>query len=110
MQANKERDGHSPGVAARFAVLKTRLLLEHLNRTPESEIHALIVRQANEAGLLAWLSSYPLLAFPSLFEERAASAIEEARRQAHAYWSDLEAKTQPAPHRSVGILPESRAI
>jgi hypothetical protein len=82
------------GVGVRFVVLKHRLLLECLNQTPEPETHALIMRQANEAALLAWLSSYPLLAFPCLFEERAASATEQARRQARIYWNGLGKETR----------------
>jgi hypothetical protein len=93
MQAKATRDTYPPGVAARFVVLKTRLLLDCLNQTPESETHALIMRQANEAALLAWLSAYPLLTFPCLFEERAASATEQARRQAGVYWNGLGAET-----------------
>jgi hypothetical protein len=93
MQANETREAYPSGVAARFAVLKTRLLLERLNQTPESETHALIMRQANEAALLAWLSPYPLLTFPCLFEERAASATEQARREVCVYWNGLGAET-----------------
>jgi hypothetical protein len=66
------------------------LLLRRLNETPESETHALIMRQANEAAFLAWLTQYPLLTFPCLFEERAAAATEQARRQARLYWNGLE--------------------
>jgi hypothetical protein len=94
MQANEIKDAHPHGMAARFVVLKTRLLLECLNRTPESETHALIMRQANEAALLAWLSSYPLLTFPCLFEERAAATTKEASRRARVYWNGLVAETQ----------------
>ena len=80
-------------MASRFAILKQRLLLQRLNETQESETHALIMRQADEASLLAWLSSYPLLTFPCLFEERAEAAAEQARRQARVYWNGLEAST-----------------
>jgi hypothetical protein len=93
LQANERKDAHLAGVAARFVVLKTRLLLERLNETPESETHALIMRQANEAAFLAWLSGYPLLAFPCIFEERAAATTEQARRQARVYWNGLGAET-----------------
>jgi hypothetical protein len=93
MQPNETKVAHPHGMAARFVVLKTRLLLECLNQTPESETHALIMRQANEAALLAWLSSYPLLTFPCLFEEKVASVTEQARRQACVYWNGLGAET-----------------
>jgi hypothetical protein len=94
MQANGKADKPDHGVAMRFAMLKQRLLLQRLNETPESETHALIIRQANEAALLAWLSAYPLLTFPCLFEERTAAATEQARRQAHVYWNGLGAETR----------------
>jgi hypothetical protein len=84
----ESRLGHE--VATQFGILKQRLLLRRLNETPESETHALIMRQANEAALLACLTSYPLLVFPCLFEERAAASTEQARRQARLYWQDLE--------------------
>ncbi len=87
MQANEQKDPRAFAVVARFANLKTRLLLEHLNETPEAETHALIMHQASEAALLAWLSTYPLLTFPCLFEERAAAVTDQARRQARLYWT-----------------------
>jgi hypothetical protein len=78
------------GIARRFGVLRQRLLLQRLNEAPVSTTHALIMRQANEAAFLASLTSYPLLTFPCLFEERAATATEQARRQARLYWNGLE--------------------
>lgn len=81
----KTRPGHE--LATRFGILKQRLLLRRLNETPESETHALIIRQADEAAFLASLTSYPLLTFPCLFEERAAAATDQARRQARLYWA-----------------------
>jgi hypothetical protein len=78
------------GLVARFGILKQQLLLRRLNETPESETHALIMREADEAALLACLTCYPLLTFPCLFEERAAAAIEQARRRARLYWNGLE--------------------
>jgi len=82
-------DGLQQGLEARFAQLKHRLLLERLNGTPEPETHALIIQQANEAARIAWLSSYPLLWFPCLFEERAAAVAEEMRLEAYRYWNGL---------------------
>lgn len=76
---------HDPVLAARFLNLKSRLLLQTLNDTPESEIHTLIIKQANEAAFLAWLSGYPLLAFPCLFEERILATTEPARYETLAY-------------------------
>jgi len=76
-------------MAAKFTLLKQRLLLERLDETPEAETHALIMEQANEAAFRAWLSSYPLLTFPCLFEERAWAVTAEARREASCYWKGL---------------------
>jgi hypothetical protein len=78
------------GLVARFGILKQRLLLRRLNETPESETHALIIRQADEAAFLACLTLYPLLTFPCLFEERAAAVSARARLQARLYWKGLK--------------------
>lgn len=90
MQAMETQARLDSGVAMRLGILKQRLLLQRLDEVPDSETHALIMRQANEAALLAWLTSYPLLTFPCLFEERAAAATEQARRQARLYWKGLD--------------------
>jgi hypothetical protein len=90
MQAIEAETKLDHGVATQLGILKQRLLLLRLNETPESEIHALIIRQANEAALLAWLTQYPLLTFPCLFEEMAAAATDQARRQARRYCNGLE--------------------
>jgi hypothetical protein len=90
MQAIEPETRLQNGVITRFGILKQRLLLLRLGETPESETHALIMRQADEAAFLACLTSYPLLTFPCLFEERAAAVTEQARRQARRYWQGLE--------------------
>jgi hypothetical protein len=92
MEVDGMMERHQCGVAARIAILKQRLLLRHLNETPASETHALIMRQADEAAILAWRSLYPLLTFPCLFEERAAAATEQACHQASVYWNGLVAE------------------
>jgi hypothetical protein len=90
MQATETQTRLDHGVVARFGILKQRLLLRRLNETPESETHALIMRQADEAAFLACLTQYPLLTFPCLFEERAAAATEQARRQARLWGGATE--------------------
>lgn len=90
MQAIEAETSIDNGIAARFGILKQRLLLQWLNEVPDSATHALIIRQANEAAFLAWLTLYPLLTFPCLFEERAVAATEQVRCQAHLYWNGLE--------------------
>jgi hypothetical protein len=94
MQTIGRADGPDRVTAERFKILKQRLVLECLNATPGTETHALLMREANEAALLAWLSAYPLLTFPCLFEERAAAATEQARRQARLYWNGLGMNTR----------------
>ena len=89
MQATEPKVGRSDGLLAQVGVLKTRLLLERLDATSEAETHAAIIRQAHEAERLAWKSHYPLLTFPCLFEERAATACAQARAQANLYWRNL---------------------
>jgi hypothetical protein len=90
MQASEAESRLDHAVATQFGILKQRLLLRRLNETPESETHALIIRQANEAAFRACLTPYPLLIFPCLFEERAAASTEQARRQARLYWKGLQ--------------------
>jgi hypothetical protein len=94
MQTNGKTDGMDRGMADKLANLKQRLLLEHLNATPGFETHAVIMLEANEAAALAWLSSYPLLTFPCLFEERAAAATEHSLREARLYWEGLGLNAQ----------------
>ena len=94
MQAIETKARIDTGTATRFNVLKQRLLLQRLNEVPDSATHALIIRQANEAAFLACLTLYPLLSFPCLFEERAAAATEQARREARVYWNGLNPQPQ----------------
>ena len=67
-----------------FERLKTRLLAEQLEgATPEVTIP--LRRAANEAAALAWVTFYPLLVFPVLFEEKTAVALRQAQRQSRIY-------------------------
>jgi hypothetical protein len=67
-----------------FEQLKTRLLAEQLARAGP-ELNAPLRRAANEAAALAWATVIPLLAFPALFEEKAAAAALQAGRQARIF-------------------------
>ena len=72
-----------------FERLKTRLLAEQLaGATPE--LNALLRRAASEAAALAWVTFYPLLVFPVLFEEKTAAAARQAERQARIYATSRE--------------------
>jgi len=67
-----------------FERLKTTLLAEQLDGAlPELTVP--LRRAANEAAALAWVTYYPLLVFPVLFEEKTAVALRQAQRQARIY-------------------------
>ena len=59
--------------------LKNRLLVERINELPEFVTY--VRRAANEAAALAWVTPYPLLTFPELFEEKTETALLYAERQ-----------------------------
>jgi hypothetical protein len=67
---------------AELESLKERLLQEALEQTVHPEFNAPLRRAANEAAALAWATCYPLLVFPTLFEEKTESAARQADRQA----------------------------
>ena len=73
-----------------FERLKNKLLAEQL-LAAAPELNAPLRRAANEAAALAWVTFYPLLVFPALFEEKIAVAVRQAERQAriHADSRDL---------------------
>jgi hypothetical protein len=66
---------------ARFEALKHRLLLTRLDELSDARVNARLRRAANEAAALAWLTPYPTLVYPVLFEEKARAAAAYARRQ-----------------------------
>jgi hypothetical protein len=68
-----------------FERLKSRLLTETLLATARPELNTAIRRAANEAAALAWVTFYPLLVFPNLFEEKTRHAVHHAARQARVY-------------------------
>ncbi len=61
--------------------LKTRLLRDTLRGTVTPGLIPQLRRAANEAAALAWLEPYPLLAFPTLFQEKALEAQRHFHRQ-----------------------------
>jgi hypothetical protein len=68
-----------------FERLKHRLLAEQLEVAEQPALNAPLRRAANEAAALAWMTFYPLLVFPVLFEEKIEAAIRQAGRQARIY-------------------------
>jgi hypothetical protein len=59
----------------RFDRLRAQLLLEHLQELENKGLSRQVRRAANEAAALAWVTPYPLLVFPALFEERTQRAL-----------------------------------
>lgn len=64
-----------------FDRLKVRLLRERLARTNAPSLNAPLRRAASDAAALAWVTGFPLLFFPLLFEEKARAALVQAQRQ-----------------------------
>jgi hypothetical protein len=63
-----------------FERLKSRLLAQRLENTFDNEALSSLRRAANEAAELAKLTTYPLLVFPALFEEKADNIIHYHHR------------------------------
>ena len=68
-----------------FERLKNQLLAEQLAAVTAPELNPPLRRAANEAAALAWVTLFPLLVFPVLFEEKTAAAVRQAERQARIY-------------------------
>lgn len=66
---------------SQFERLQDRLLRQSLEEKPRPEFNALLRRAAREAAGLAWLTPYPLLVFPGLFEEKVQVAVVQCLRQ-----------------------------
>ena len=73
-----------------FERLKSRLLTESLLAAAKPDLNVAIRRAANEAAALAWVTFYPLLVFPALFEEKLQNAFRHAERQARVYANTRE--------------------
>ena len=58
--------------------LKNCLLYEHTRAVSDAKVHSWLKRGAEEAASIAWATSYPLLVFPILLDEK----LSEARRKA----------------------------
>ena len=70
--------------------LKQRLLTAQQACAAAPELSTPLRHAANEAAALAWVTCYPLLVFPVLFEEKSRAALRQARRQARIYASSRE--------------------
>lgn len=108
MNANKQRVPTRFGPETRFEVqptpaavfratqeteferLKNRLLREALFELTKPALNGYLRRAANEAAALAWVTPFPLLVFPALFEEKAETALLQAARQVSVRQRSLE--------------------
>jgi len=70
--------------------LKARLLRETLNDAAITCADGLIRHAANDAAALAWDTHFPLLMFPTLFEEKVLVVLAQVRRQASVRRRSLE--------------------
>lgn len=61
--------------------LKNRLLNEVLTKNEDVQLNAPLRRAANEAAAVAWVSRFPLLLFPGLFEEKVRTARLQVQKQ-----------------------------
>ena len=61
--------------------LKARLLAQRLAGRGQPHYDSHLRGAANEAAALAWVTRYPLLVFPALFDEKADAALLRAVRQ-----------------------------
>jgi hypothetical protein len=86
--------------------LKKRLLAEVLSDSPAPLPRAAIRRAANEATALAWLTPYPLLFLPGLLQEKAQTAVAQARRQQWVRAQSPKLKRWPAGSEKVGAESE----
>jgi hypothetical protein len=72
-----------------FERLKDLLLAQQLANAPAPGLSPPLRRAANEAAALAWVTQFPLLVFPVLFEEKIEAAVRQAERQARIYSREL---------------------
>jgi hypothetical protein len=87
------------GMESTFELLRWRLLLKRLDKIENSELHALVIREAKVATELAGATAFPWLLFPCLFEERVDAALEREARVATLYWRGLNAPERYATRR-----------
>jgi hypothetical protein len=73
-----------------FERLKNQLLIRQLAEVPTPALIPPLRRAANEAAALAWVTQFPLLVFPLLFEEKTAVAVRQAEQQARIYANSRE--------------------
>ncbi len=75
---------------AEFERLQAKLLARELDEAATPELNHPLQRAAAEAAALAWDTTFPLLVFPVLFEEKTVAAMRQSNRQARI-WGNLVA-------------------
>ena len=63
-----------------FAGLQENLINETLGETETLALHGPVKHAANEAAGLAWTTAFPLLVFPTLFQEKVDGARKHQDR------------------------------
>ena len=76
--------------------LKTRSVRRALNGIASADADSFIRRAANDAAALAWDTHFPLLLFPTLFEEKARTSLAQMRMQASVRRRSQELVLAPA--------------
>jgi hypothetical protein len=84
-------------VNAEFALLQEKLLENAFSHTETLSLYGAIRQAANEAAGLAWTTEFPLLVYPSLFDEKTLAFRKREHRQ------------QQIMARSHALLEEARA-
>ena len=70
-------------------LVKMRSLLQALDQVPDSELHALIIQEAEAACAKAAETAFPALFFPCLFAERVRAALEAEALRKREYWRPI---------------------
>ncbi len=73
-----------------LTLLKLRLLLKALDLVPNSELHALVIQQAQVASVHAQSTSFPELVLPCLFEELLSAALRMEEERERVYWRRMQ--------------------
>jgi len=86
-------------MASTLELLRWRLLLSRLDRIERFELHAQVIREAEEAETVARATPFPCLFFPCLFEERVEALLHREAVRARLYWHQLNVPKRFAPRR-----------
>jgi len=73
-----------------FEELKSVLVRQRIETLWKAELSIYVRRAANEAAALAWVTPYPLLVFPVLFDEATDAVLLFADRQQQVRQSSRE--------------------